>query len=162
MDFPPNPAPGDECIADNGAAYCWDGVKWGHAAAPQTHPYLPLSGGVLSGPLFVSVAQDLRDTTTLHFQADGPAEIEGPLQVNGNLNVDQNVEGHWVHARADAQIDADLFVAGNVFGGWLYAQQPLGVHYALGDGHWVAFDFDGTTLRAVIDGSVSYALARGS
>lgn len=77
--FPPNPNPGDTWIADNGAAYIWDGEKWSAHQAPQTHPYLPLSGGQLSGPLIVQVEQRVRDTGEAHFCVYGPAEIDGPL-----------------------------------------------------------------------------------
>lgn len=52
--FPPNPNLGDSWIADNGAAYVWDGEKWSAHSAPQTHPYLPLSGGQLSGELVLA------------------------------------------------------------------------------------------------------------
>ena len=52
--FPPNPNPGDSWIANNGAAYIWTGEMWAAHSAPQTHPYLPLSGGALSGELILA------------------------------------------------------------------------------------------------------------
>jgi hypothetical protein len=76
FEFPPNPASGDTIIADNGAAYIWDGEKWGAHTAPQTHPYLPLSGGQLSGPLTVDAPSPPGEA---HLVVLGPAEIDGPL-----------------------------------------------------------------------------------
>ena len=49
--FPPNPDVGDIVVLENGAAYIWDGEKWAANTAPQVHPYMPLSGGTMSGPL---------------------------------------------------------------------------------------------------------------
>jgi hypothetical protein len=51
FDFPNNPAVGDTVTSDSGAPYRWDGVKWG--PSPPTGPFLPISGGVLNGPLTV-------------------------------------------------------------------------------------------------------------
>jgi hypothetical protein len=75
--LPPNPSVGDIVITDSGAAYQWDGEKWTANSAPQTHPYLPLSGGELTGALIITAAA--RSGGTSGLQVQGPAEIDGPL-----------------------------------------------------------------------------------
>lgn len=51
--FPEDPNTGDQIITDAGIAYNWDGEKWAAVGAPQTHPYLPLSGGQMNGSVLL-------------------------------------------------------------------------------------------------------------
>jgi microcystin-dependent protein len=50
IDFPPNPAPGDQ-FTDGGTTWEWDGFKW---IAVGGGPYLPIAGGSMGGPLLVA------------------------------------------------------------------------------------------------------------
>lgn len=48
--FPPSPTIGETVITPNGFTYEWDGQKWMSAGGV----YLPDTGGVMTGPLFLS------------------------------------------------------------------------------------------------------------
>lgn len=73
--FPNNPTIGDIVSSNSGAAYIWDGEKWDQNQPPQVHPYLPLSGGDLSGPLILNtqLTRDARAWTPTVEQEAVPA-----------------------------------------------------------------------------------------
>lgn len=48
--FPPNPLPGTIAQGPNGMYWVWDGVKW---VGGTNGPYLPLSGGIMAGPIIL-------------------------------------------------------------------------------------------------------------
>lgn len=91
-DFPPpNPEEGDVVIIDSGAAYRYDGEKWMAHTAPQTHPYLPLSGGQLKGALLVELegGPSTQHTGSL-LEVSGLAHIDGPLFLQNGPNDPQH------------------------------------------------------------------------
>jgi microcystin-dependent protein len=53
IDFPASPTVGQDFVAPNGTTYRWNGLLWGATGAASG--YLPLSGGALSGDLYVGV-----------------------------------------------------------------------------------------------------------
>src|SRR3954469_9554985 len=52
FDFPNAPFTNQTVAGPGGLLYTWDGIKWVIPTAPG--PYLPLTGGTLSGPLILS------------------------------------------------------------------------------------------------------------
>jgi hypothetical protein len=74
--FPPNPSTGDVVILDTGVAYQWDGEKWTAYGAPQTHPYLPLSGGAMDG-MFTLAGDATQPTHPVTYEQLQNTIIEG-------------------------------------------------------------------------------------
>src|SRR5262245_5283159 len=53
FDFPSSPALNQQVVMPDGTVRQWDGAKWKAGGATATGPYLPLSGGAMSGSMTV-------------------------------------------------------------------------------------------------------------
>ena len=88
LDFPNDPAVGD-IFAGAGARWLWDGAKW-TSLMTSGGPFLPLTGGELSGPLMLAAdpAVALHAATKQYVDAGGSGylpltggELSGPLML---------------------------------------------------------------------------------
>ena len=94
LDFPNDPAVGD-IFAGAGARWQWDGFKW-TSLMTSGGPFLPLSGGALTGPLMLAAdpVVALHAATKQYVDARGAGylpltggTLAGPLTVGGILEV---------------------------------------------------------------------------
>ena len=69
LDFPNSPSIGQQYSAV-GITWAWDGVKWSSAVSGPS-PYLPLSGGTLTGPLTMTASSSALDPSTSNPVAPG-------------------------------------------------------------------------------------------
>jgi hypothetical protein len=72
FDFVNNPTVGQVIPGPSGAGYRWDGVKWVLEAASNVGPFLPLSGGTVTGMLALTGAR----TWSGAFPGNNPALYE--------------------------------------------------------------------------------------
>jgi hypothetical protein len=84
FDFPDAPTLGQLLTGPNGVLYKWDGVKWVISLAAG--PYLPLTGGTLSGPLYLS------SDPTLDTQAATKLYVDTHVPVGGGI-LDAPIDG---------------------------------------------------------------------
>jgi hypothetical protein len=102
FDFPNNPTNGQTVTAYGGAVYTWDGSKWVNGVNQGSGPFLPLSGGVMTGPM--TTPQFNVTTVTGPNLRSGAGAATG-IQPSGSI---------WI--RTDGAVGARIYVSdGNVW-----------------------------------------------
>ena len=87
IDFPASPTTGQQFNAA-GVTWTWDGTKW--TGAGLNTPYLPLSGGTLSGPLtLVSDPTAALQPATKQYVDAGNVYPRDNRIINGDMRIDQ-------------------------------------------------------------------------
>ena len=138
LDFPNDPAVGD-IFAGAGARWLWDGAEW-TSLMTSGGPFLPLTGGELSGPLMLAAdpAVALHAATKQYVDAGGSGylpltggELSGPLMLAAMSTVIPpagvgSLQGHAVNGTViQGSGSATDFLVNNNAGG-IVAQVPTG------------------------------------
>jgi hypothetical protein len=117
FDFPNAPTLNQTLAGPNGILYKWDGVKWTISLAAG--PYLPLTGGTLSGPLILS-----GDPANV-LEAATKQYVDTHVPVGGGI-LDAPIDGK-TYGRLSGNWTPVLPVTGGTFTGNLSITGTLGV-----------------------------------
>src|SRR5215475_8090402 len=101
FDFPNSPALNQQVVMPDGTVRQWDGAKWKAGGATATGPYLPLSGGAMSGAMTVvgNASAALQPvplqqlSSTLATTAPALNNVGRSLILNGLFNIQQRGAG---------------------------------------------------------------------
>jgi len=109
IDFPASPTTGQTFTAA-GVTWTWDGAKW--TANGLNVPYLPLSGGTLSGPLTLvgDPAAALQPATKQYVDAGNVYPRDNRI-INGDMRIDQRNNGASGTATGTYTVDRWFFTA---------------------------------------------------
>ena len=140
IDFPASPTTGQQFNAA-GVTWTWDGTKW--TGAGLNTPYLPLSGGTLSGPLtLVSDPTAALQPATKQYVDAGNVYPRDNRIINGDMRIDQRGIASGAGGTAlGYTVDRWQFNASNATKGvWQRAGGPPGPNLAAtGFGYALAF-----------------------
>src|SRR5580698_1592117 len=95
IDFPASPTVGQQFTAAN-VTWTWDGTKW--TAAGISGPFLPLTGGTLTGPLALAADPTIPLGASTKEYVDARAGINSNRIINGDMRIAQR----WVNGGSPA------------------------------------------------------------
>jgi hypothetical protein len=146
IDFPASPTVGQQFTAAN-VTWTWDGTKW--TAAGISGPFLPLTGGNLTGPLALAADPTIPLGASTKEYVDARAGINSNRIINGDMRIAQR----WVNGGSPA--------SGYMLDRWALNLSPFNlVAWAQGSGTGAPLNF-GFEYWIGIQSSTAHVIAAG-